>query len=304
MDDATADPVQVAMTRSGGDVRVDARPARLVSQLRGDGHQREVSVHTAGGASLRDALPGGARRATFLLTDEVSVETTPAAEFVAMVDDSGRTLVLSLGGEVSVVPSTTSDHFALAAAEALVIPAPGATPRVVSTEDLSEHEETRRDRKLVAAAMAVGLVVVVILIVVLARGDGSETATTATPTTATPTTATPTTATPTTATPTTAAPTTTAPASYDFRPQSCVQQADTITYTASITNTAEVAYDYTVKVAFRDGAGATVTTAEGRAARVAPATTATVRATGRSATLRSNSGASCAVQTVTTTPSA
>ena len=140
MAEETADRDPVPMTREGTGVSIDARPARLVSQL-ASGPGREVTAHTADGAALREPLPDGLRQVTFRLSDDVRVEATPAAELVAVAGDGGRVVVLSLGGEVTVVPATNGDRFALAPREALVVPAGGAAPRVVDTGAMAAGDD-------------------------------------------------------------------------------------------------------------------------------------------------------------------
>jgi hypothetical protein len=127
----------VTFTFEGAHLRVDARPARLVSMLRhGDGPPVVTAQPSSGPAKVED-LPAAARQATFQVRDDITVEATHAATFVAVADESGRCLVISYGGELTVVPGGGSDRFALAADEALVIGGTGADPAVVPVADLS-----------------------------------------------------------------------------------------------------------------------------------------------------------------------
>lgn len=126
----------VTFTFEGAHLRVDARPARLVSMLRrGDGPPVVTAQPTSGPAKVED-LPTAARQATFQVRDDITVEATHAATFVAVADESGRCLVISYGGELTVVPGG-GDRFALAADEALVIGAPDSDPAVVPVAELS-----------------------------------------------------------------------------------------------------------------------------------------------------------------------
>ena len=129
-------PGGVTFTLDGSHLRVDARPARLVSMLKqGDGAPI-VTAQPAGGAAKVEEFPTGARQATFQIRDDVTVEATQAATFVAVAEESGRCLVISYGGELTVVPGG-DDRFALAADEALVISGPGTEPMVVPVSELS-----------------------------------------------------------------------------------------------------------------------------------------------------------------------
>ena len=126
----------VTFTLDGAHLRVDARPARLISMLRhGDGPP-VVTAQPSSGEAKVEQLPEGARQATFQVRDDITVEATQAATFVAVADDSGRALVIAYTGELTVVPGG-DDRFALGADEALVINGSGADPAVVPVAELS-----------------------------------------------------------------------------------------------------------------------------------------------------------------------
>jgi hypothetical protein len=464
----------VKVTLEGSHLRVDARPARMVSLLKGGaGGDPVVCARPVDGPAHTQALPGNARQATFRIRDDVAVEATRAADFVAIAEESGRCLVVAFSGEVTVAPPGGGDRFALAAHEALIVPAGKGEPRVVSTAELSDadqaevdalvdaaadavlappapaptpvpapapvaaaaaapatsatskatptkavpakaaagqggggggggqrrkkgkkgrpqpprpqkaaakkaaapakaaakvaaggapparppsgggggggggsgrgrgggngrdgdgddigpEEETPRERRYLIGATILAALVAVVLIFTLTGGndDGKETvATDATTTTAAvrptttstvPTTATiapVTTVTTTRATTTTASPTTTARATtttaavqadYAVTPKSCVQNGNSITYTASITNKASEPFDFTVSVSFKDASGAEVAKATANVTKLASKRTADFSATGTSTKNLVGTGASCNVTGIDAKPS-
>src|SRR5688572_27931467 len=94
----------------GTHLHVDARPARLVSMLRGgggaaDGGGALVTAQRTGGDSLTRVVPPAARQVTFLVDGELSVEATPGSDFVALVDEGGRRVIVAFNGEVTVLPA-------------------------------------------------------------------------------------------------------------------------------------------------------------------------------------------------------
>lgn len=135
----------VTIKLDGSHLRVDARPARLVSVLDHGDATAIVTAQPVTGDAATDPLPPGARQATFLVRDDITVEASPAGRFVAIAGDGGRCLVISYGGEVTVVPGG-NERFALAADEALVIGASDGGPSVVPVSELSEtsHPEAAR----------------------------------------------------------------------------------------------------------------------------------------------------------------
>jgi outer membrane biosynthesis protein TonB len=145
----------VEVTLDGAHLRVDARPARLVSQLKGGGGGDPVlTARPVDGPAHTESLPPNARRATFRIRDDVTVEATRAADFVAIADETGRCLVVAFSGEVTVVPRG-DDRFALGAHEALVVPAGKGEPRVVSTAELTEADQTELEAFMDETADAV-----------------------------------------------------------------------------------------------------------------------------------------------------
>ncbi len=128
----------------GTQLRVDARPAQLVAQLRGSGGDPVVTARSVSGAARTEHVPSGARQVTLQVSDEMSVEATRAADFVAITGEAGRRLVVAFTGEVTVLPSgTTGDRFALGAREAFLVGAEGSEPRVVPVASLSEQEQAQ-----------------------------------------------------------------------------------------------------------------------------------------------------------------
>jgi hypothetical protein len=153
-EDGNADPVEVKL--DGAHLRVDARPARLVSQLRGASGDPVFTAHAVGSDPHTEAVPSGARQCTFQLIDELSVEATRAADFVALIaEQGGRRVIVAFTGEVTVVPGGSDDRFALAAHEALLIPGGGGEPRVVPADSLSEADQDEISSVVEEASLAV-----------------------------------------------------------------------------------------------------------------------------------------------------
>jgi hypothetical protein len=151
------DSVQVKVELQGAHLRVDARPARLVSQLRGGDGEPMVTAQPHGGDGLTESVPPAARQVTMRVSDELSIEATRAADFVALADEgSGRRLVVAFTGEVTVLPKGAGgDRFALSAHEALLVPAGGGEPRVVPLAELSDDEQGEITSAVEAASLAV-----------------------------------------------------------------------------------------------------------------------------------------------------
>ncbi len=95
------------------------------------------------GVTRHEAMPPEVRRARYQLAGR-SIESTPAAAFVALSTGGGRLVVSVLSGEVVVVTST-DDRTALAAQETLVSEAADAEPRVVPTSELSGDDRSAVD---------------------------------------------------------------------------------------------------------------------------------------------------------------
>lgn len=146
----------VKVTLEGSHLRVDARPARMVSLLKGtSGGEPVVSARRTEGGAHTQAMPRNARQATFRIRDDMTVEAARTADFVAIAEESGRCLVVAFSGEVTVLPRGDGDRFALGAHEALIVPAGKGEPRVVSTDELSGTDQADVDAVLDAAADAV-----------------------------------------------------------------------------------------------------------------------------------------------------
>ncbi|MBW3614034.1 MAG: hypothetical protein KY439_01810, partial [Actinobacteria bacterium] len=126
----------------GPHLRVDARPAQLVAQLRGSDGGAVVTARPVGGATRTENVPAGARQVTFQVSEQLTVEATRSADFVALTGDGGRGLVVAFTGEVTVLPSgEAGDRFALSAHEALLLAAGASEPKVVPVGSLSEEEQ-------------------------------------------------------------------------------------------------------------------------------------------------------------------
>lgn len=159
MPDSTKRGVKVRL--DGSHLHVDARPARLVSMLRGSerkgsGAELVVTAHPVNGDPHTDTVPKAARQATFQLRDDVTVEASSAASFVAIAEETGRCLVIAYEGEVTVVPEG-GDRFALTGDEALVVGVPG-DPQLIAAADLTPeaHPELLALLDEVAAAVLGG----------------------------------------------------------------------------------------------------------------------------------------------------
>ncbi len=140
----------------GAHLRVDARPARLVSLLRSAGGDPVVTAQRQDGGSHTEAVPAAARQVTFQVDRELSVEATRGSDFVALSEASGRQVVVAFNGEVTVLPKGESgDRFALGAHEALLVPADGSEPRVVPSDDLSDEDQDEISGAMEAAALGV-----------------------------------------------------------------------------------------------------------------------------------------------------
>jgi len=77
-----------------------------------------------------------------------------------------------------------------------------------------------------------------------------------------------------------------------------VQNGNSITYTATLTNKASVSFDYTVRVVFKDSAGKAVASSDAAVNKVGSNRSVDFTATGTSSTTLANTGASCNVERV------
>ncbi|MDQ3107797.1 MAG: hypothetical protein M3Q68_08345 [Actinomycetota bacterium] len=154
MPEGTGGSVEVKL--DGAHLRVDARPARLVSLLRGAGGDPVLTAQREGGATHTEAVPSAARQVTFQVAGDLSVEATRGSDFVALAEASGRQVVVAFNGEVTVLPTGESgDRFALGAHEALLVPGDGTEPRVVPSDSLSDDDQDEISGAMEAAALGV-----------------------------------------------------------------------------------------------------------------------------------------------------
>src|SRR5687768_385497 len=122
MSDGSGGSVEVKL--DGAHLRVDARPARLVSLLKGGGGDPVLTAQREAGGSHTEAVPAAARQVTFQVDRDLTVEATRGSNFVALSEASGRQVVVAFNGEVTVLPKGEGgDRFALGAHEALLVPA-------------------------------------------------------------------------------------------------------------------------------------------------------------------------------------
>ncbi len=154
MAEGTGGSVEVKL--DGAHLRVDARPARLVSLLRGAGDDPVLTAQREGGGTHTEAVPAAARQVTFQVVGDLSVEATRGSDFVALAEASGRQVVVVFNGEVTVLPTGESgDRFALGAHEALLVPGDGTDPRVVPSDSLSADDQDEISGAMEAAALSV-----------------------------------------------------------------------------------------------------------------------------------------------------
>ena len=210
---------------------------------------------------------------------------------------------------------------ATAAAPEIVLPdASIGDAEPVEAEDEADVEPFPEERqgtgRWILAALAVAALIALVLLAVLPGGEEEEdpvagpatslerTTTTAAAPAAETTTpeATATTEAETTTTEAPATTTTIAPPTASIQPKSCVQQGTTITYTAGLTNTSEVAATYDIRVAFIDQTGSEVGSATVAVADVAPGESQDWSATGSVPSDLRDTGASCAVTSITGRP--
>ncbi|HUP85207.1 MAG TPA: FxLYD domain-containing protein [Acidimicrobiales bacterium] len=139
---------------------MDARPARLVSMLRGGGGSAGggaavVTAQREGGDTVTRVVPPAARQVTFQVHGPLQVEATPGSDFVALAEEGGRRVVVAFNGEVTVLPTgSDGDRFALGAHEALLVPADGGDPRVVPVDDLSDEDQDEISAVMEGASLA------------------------------------------------------------------------------------------------------------------------------------------------------
>ena len=210
---------------------------------------------------------------------------------------------------------------ATAAAPEIVLPdASIGDSEPVATDDEADVEPFPEERqgggRWILAALGVAALIALILLAVLPGGQEEDdpvagpatslertTTTAAAPAaeTTTPET-TATTAAETTTTDAPATTTTIAPPGASIQPKSCVQQGTTITYTAGLTNTSRVAATYDIRVAFIDQTGSEVGSATATVSDVAPGASEDWSATGSVPADLRDTGASCAVTSITGRP--
>ncbi len=147
---------EVQVTLDGAHLRVDARPSRLVSLLRGGGGDPVVTTRPETGDAVSSPVPEAARQVTVQIEDELTVEATRASDFVALAEAGGRRVVVAFTGEVTVLPAgPDGDRFALGAHEALLVESAGAEPRVVPSDSLSDDDQDEISAAMEAAALGV-----------------------------------------------------------------------------------------------------------------------------------------------------
>jgi hypothetical protein len=198
------------------------------------------------------------------------------------------------------------------------------------------YEDTPGDRRFIIGAVGLAVVVALVLAVFVLTGEDDDTdlaanggttttevlestttseastptsgapvATTAAP--APTSTAAPATTTTTPATTTSARATTTTAAAvapkYGIEPKSCVQNANnSITYTATIKNDSTAAFDYTIRVVFKDASGASAASSDATVSKLAPGRSVDFTATGTPNRNLAGSG-NCNVEKVDAKPS-
>lgn len=176
-------------------------------------------------------------------------------------------------------------------------------------------DEARSGSRWLLAALGAAALIALVLLAVLpgdgAKDDGTaagpatsiervtttagQSAATTTPETTAP----PTTSAAPTTTEAPATTTTIAPPTASIQPKSCVQQGSTITYSAGLTNTSKVRATYDIRVAFIDQTGNEVASATATVEKVAPGSSTDWSATGSVPADLRNTGASCAVTSIT-----
>jgi hypothetical protein len=145
-------PNQDAVRVEGGQLRVDARPAVLVAQLRSAGGDPYVTLRTEGG-SLHRMIPGNVRTGTYRLSEDVTVEAVRGSSFVA-VEEGGQHLVAAFAGEVVLRTGAEGDRLALAPHEGVLVPVGGGEPRVVPLSEAGAEPELASMLDRVTDAMA------------------------------------------------------------------------------------------------------------------------------------------------------
>lgn len=136
-------------------MHLDATPARLLAQLSQASGEVTITAMAPDGVARHEAMPAEVRRARYQLGGR-SIESTPAAAFVALSTGGGRLVVSVLHGEVVVVTST-DNRTALAAHETLVSEASDAEPRVVATAELSGDDRSAVDSAIEEVTAALSL---------------------------------------------------------------------------------------------------------------------------------------------------
>ena len=293
----TLEPHQAAVLAANGEVR---QFASLAAARLGGEHSMEVHE-----------LVEAATRAL--------VEATPVASTAA------HAATAPTEAEREEREEKTAALVGAAAAAAPEIVLPDAS--VTTTDDLGADdgdeadaeefpEERQGSGRWILAALGIAAVIALVLLAVLPGGGGDDDDAVAGPVTtlerttttddpAGATTTPETTATTAAAeTTTTEPPTTTtiAPPTASLQPKSCVQQGTTITYAAGLTNPSEVRASYDIRVAFIDQTGSEVGSATATVEDVAPGASKDWSATGSVPSDLRDTGASCAVTSITGRP--
>lgn len=295
----TLDPHQAAVVQPNGDVQ---QFASLAAARLGAEHAMEVH-------ELLEAATRSFVEATAVTTTASAAEATPKTAEPptedASVEEQAKAAAL-VGAAATAAPEIVLPDASLTADDDL------------GDEDEADVEEFPEERqgsgRWILAALAAAAVIAVVLLAVLPGGEkdddgavaGPVTSIERTTTTEEPAAATTTPETTPQTTATTEAPATTttiAPPTASLQPKSCVQQGTTITYTAGLTNTSKVRASYDIRVAFIDQTGSEVGSATATVDDVAPGATKDWSATGSVPSDLRDTGASCAVTSITGRPS-
>lgn len=250
-----------------------------------------------------------------------------------LLEAATRALLASTEGEVTSSTASTAASVEAEKTAALVGAAAAGAPEIVlpdasldaddgvATVDHDDAEvepfpdERRSGSRWLLAALGVAALIALVLLAVLPGDDDKDDDTLAGPattierapttadqpaaTTVPETTVPPTTVGETTTTEAPATTTTIAPPTASIQPKSCVQQGSTITYTAGLTNTSKVRATYDIRVAFIDQTGNEVASATATVENLAPGSSKDWSATGSVPADLRNTGASCAVTSIT-----
>jgi cell division septation protein DedD len=286
------EPHQAAIVQANGDVEQFSSLA--AAQL---GAEKSMDVHELVEAATRALIEAQAAPA---------VGAAPVAE--DRTDEERTTALVGAAAAAGAVPEIVLPDASIGDEE------PPADDEEADVEPFPE--ERQGSGRWILAALAVAALIALVLLAVLPGeeddDDGSvagpatsvERTTTTSGAPAAETTTPETTATTAAATTTTEAPTTTtiAPPTASIQPKSCVQQGTTITYTAGLTNTSETAATFDIRVAFIDQTGSEVGSSTATVEDVAPGASRDWSATGSVPSDLRDTGASCAVTSITGRP--